>query len=106
MIFIETSLFTRLLPELLSDEEYATLQSSLILHPEVGAIIKASGGIRKIRWASRGKGKSGGVRVIYYWAKSTDQIFMLTLYGKGDKQNLSAADLRKVVKLLGELGSD
>lgn len=103
MVFIETSLFSRLLGEYLDDDEYRALQSSLMLRPEAGPIIKNSGGVRKIRWRSRGKGKSGGVRVIYYWAASDGQIFFLTLYGKGEKEDLDAADLRRVVKLLAEL---
>ena len=106
MVFVESSLFTRLLGDYLSDEEYSTLQNHLIAHPDSGPIIKGSGGVRKIRWRSGGKGKSGGVRVIYYWAKGVDQTFMLTLYGKGEKEDLSSADLRKVVALLAEINSD
>ena len=103
MVFVETSLFTRLLADHLSDDEYRSLQSHLIAHPEAGPIIKGSGGVRKVRWRSGGKGKSGGVRVIYYWATAVDQVYMLTLYGKGEKENLSATDLRKVTRLLEEL---
>ena len=68
MVFIETSLFTKLLGDYLSDDEYAALQAHLVAYPDGGAIIRGSGGVRKIRWRSGGKGKSGGVRVIYYWA--------------------------------------
>lgn len=106
MVFIETSLFTKLLGDYLSDEEYAALQTHLIAHPEDGAIIRGLGGVRKIRWRSRGKGKSGGVRIIYYWATAAHQTFMLTLYGKGEKENLSSADLRQVARLLAEMTSD
>ncbi len=106
VVFVETSLFTRLLGDYLSDDEYRALQSYLLLHPDAGDIIKASGGVRKIRWSSGGKGKSGGIRVIYYWAKTAHQILMLTLYGKGEKEDLSSADLRKVVKLLAELTNE
>lgn len=105
MIFVETSLFSRLLHEHLSDEEYRRLQMHLIEHPDVGAIIRGSGGVRKVRWAAGGKGKSGGVRVIYYWVKADEQIFLLTLYGKGEQGNLSAADLKRVMKLVKELAS-
>lgn len=103
MVFVETSLFTKLLGEYLSDEDYRALQNHLVLLPESGAIIKGSGGVRKIRWRSRGKGKSGGVRVIYYWATAFDQIFLLTLYGKSEKDDLSSADLRAIVRLLTEM---
>ena len=67
MEFIETSLFTRLIYDYLSEEEYLGLQVCLLGNPESGKIVPGSGGVRKLRWAVRGKGKSGGIRVIYYW---------------------------------------
>ena len=103
MIFVETSLFSKLLGDYLDDDEYRRLQNHLIERPDAGAVIRGSGGVRKVRWRAGGKGKSGGVRVIYYWAKADDQTFMLTLYGKGEKEDLSAADLNRVVNLLEEL---
>ncbi len=103
MVFVETSIFSRALPDYLSDEGYRNLQSYLIERPDAGAIIQRSGGVRKVRWAAGGKGKSGGLRIIYYWMRSDDQIFLLTLYGKGDKADLSAAELKQVVKLIEEL---
>lgn len=103
MIFIETSLFSRALAEHLSDEEFRGLQGYLMERPDAGVIIQRSGGIRKLRWAAGGKGKSGGVRVIYYWFKADDQIVLLTLYGKSEKADLSAAELKQIVKLIGEL---
>ena len=103
MVFIETSLFSKLLGGYLSDEEYRQLQNHLIERPDAGAVIRNSGGVRKVRWRAGGKGKSGGIRVIYYWAKADEQTFFLTLYGKGEKEDLSATDLKRVVKLLEEL---
>ena len=103
MVFVETGIFSRALPDYLSDEDYRKLQSYLIERPDAGAIIQHSGGVRKVRWAAGGKGKSGGLRIIYYWMKSDDQIFLLTLYGKGDKADLSAAEIKQVVKLIEEL---
>lgn len=67
MHFIETPIFTRRLESLLAEEEYRELQNALIERPEAGATIRGSGGLRKLRWAAKGRGKSGGVRVIYYW---------------------------------------
>lgn len=103
MVFVETSLFSKLLGDYLSDDEYRGLQSHLAARPDAGALIRASGGVRKVRWRSSGKGKSGGVRVIYYWAGADDQIFFLTLYGKVEKEDLSATDLKRIVKLLAEI---
>jgi hypothetical protein len=64
--FVETKLFTRLVQEYLSDDEYAQVQQALIADPEVGAVIPGSGGVRKMRWRVAGRGKRGGLRVIYF----------------------------------------
>jgi hypothetical protein len=74
MEFIETSIFTRQVMALLSDEEYSKLQTALSAHPDVGAIIPHSGGLRKVRWSMIGRGKRGGVRAIYYWVVAENQI--------------------------------
>ncbi len=103
MVFVEASLFTKLLPHYLSDDEYRGLQIHLLQRPDAGALIRGSGGARKVRWAVAGKGKSGGLRIIYYWLKPEGQIFLLTLYGKGEQENLSAADLKRIAKLIEEL---
>ena len=103
MVFVETGLFTRLLPGYLKDEEYRQLQAYLARFPDAGAIIRGSNGVRKVRWGTGSRGKSGGVRVIYYWLNAADQIFLLTLYGKNEQANLTAADLKRVAKLLEEL---
>jgi len=102
MIFIEASLFSKLRGQYLGDEDYRALQNHLMAQPDSGAVIRGSGGVRKVRWAAGGKGKSGGLRVIYYWLTADDQIMFLTLYGKSEKQNLSAAELKQAVKLIEE----
>ena len=71
--FIETSLFTRLIYDYLREEEYLGLQVYLLRHPDSGNIVPGSGGVRKLRWSMRGKGKRGGVRVIYFWKVSEDE---------------------------------
>ncbi len=103
MVFVETTLFSKLLPGYLDDDGYRGLQSYLIERPDAGAVVQHSGGVRKVRWAARGKGKSGGLRVICYWLRAGEQIFLLTLYGKGEKENLGAAELKRIVKLVEEL---
>ena len=103
MEFIETPTFTRQVQELLSDEEYRGLQNALAEDPESGDLIKGGGGIRKVRHAAQGRGKSGGVRAIYYWIKDRHQIYMLVVYPKSKKDDLSdkeTAILRELVKEL------
>ena len=100
MIIIETSLFTKQVRKLLSAEEYRQLQSELAARPKMGAIIPKSGGLRKVRWRYRGKGKRGGVRVIYYWAVSPEQVLMLLMYSKNAQDNLSPAQLKILKKIV------
>jgi len=94
--FIETKLFSRLVGEYLSDEEYSKLQQVLIETPDAGDVIPGSGGIRKLRWKVSGRGKRGGVRVIYYARSRQGRIWMLTLYAKNVSENISAHILKKI----------
>lgn len=89
MIFIETPIFTAEVTELLDDHEYAAFQNFLIADPRAGDVIQGTGGLRKVRWAASGKGKSGGVRIIYYVVDDLDQIRLLVIYKKGVKDGLS-----------------
>jgi len=92
MVFIETSVFTRMVTSLLTDEEYREFQNVLLDNPAAGDLIKGGGGIRKIRFAIKGRGKSGGVRTIYFWAKAKDQIYMLVIYPKSNKDTLTDSE--------------
>jgi mRNA-degrading endonuclease RelE of RelBE toxin-antitoxin system len=94
-LFVESTLFTRLVYDYLSDDEYALLQQHLLDHPAAGPVIRNSGGVRKLRWASRGKGKSGGVRVIYY-VHDEISFWMLTIYRKGEVDSIPGPLLRKI----------
>ena len=101
MVILETKVFTRLITEMMNDDEYRLLQESLIKKPDIGAIIKGSGGLRKARWKLDGKGKSGGVRFIYYWVNADDQILMMYIYQKSKLENLTLeqiAQLRKAIE--------
>ena len=101
MVIVETSVFSRLIQELMSDEDYRALQEALITRPESGDIIKGSGGLRKIRWKLEGQGKRGGIRVIYYWVTADDQIRMLYVYRKSKQADLTAdqlATLKSIVE--------
>jgi len=93
-VFFETSVFTRRVTGLLSDDEYAELQQALVANPSAGDVIPGSGGLRKIRWAIRGHGKRGEVRVIYYHLTSRDQFYMLLVYGKNEQDDLTPEQLR------------
>lgn len=100
MIFIETSIFTKEIQHLLSDDSYRMLQASLILRPDAGNLIKGSGGLRKIRWNLPGIGKRGALRIIYYW-QPPDTIFMLLPYRKNEQEDLTPDQinlLREIVK--------
>lgn len=101
MVIIETSIFTRLIRELMNDDEYRDLQVALVDRPDSGDLITGGGGLRKIRWKLEGQGKRGGVRVIYYWVVSDEQIRLLYVYPKNKQENLTAdqlAALRKIVE--------
>lgn len=98
MTFIETSVFTKHIQEYLSDDEYAALQHFLNWQPEADDIVPASGGVKKMRWAMQGRGKRGGIRVIYYWKKSEHEIWMLTAYAKNEKENIPVHIWKKIAE--------
>ena len=100
MVFVETPIFTKRVLNLLDDESYAALQTHLAKHPEAGDVIRGGGGLRKIRWAAKGHGKRGGVRVIYYWWTGKDLISMLFLYPKNEMDDLSAEQLKLLRRAL------
>jgi mRNA-degrading endonuclease RelE of RelBE toxin-antitoxin system len=100
--FIETPVFSDQLHGLLSDDEYRGLQLALALRPEQGNLIPGSGGLRKLRWGLRGKGKRGGLRVIYYWEPADDLVYLLFLYPKSRQEDLTAEQLRLLSRIVQE----
>ena len=98
MLFIETTTFTKLIEAYLTDDEYLGLQSYLLRHPEAGKVIRGTGGVRKLRWGVQGKGKRGGIRVIYYLKRQDDEIWMLTVYKKSDRSTIPSHILKKIAK--------
>lgn len=102
MIFIETAVFSRRLEKLLSDDEYSLLQKELMTNPDKGDLIRHSGGLRKLRWAAEGRGKRGGLRIIYYWAVIKHQIYMLYVYPKSKQENLTPAQLSALRRIIEE----
>jgi hypothetical protein len=99
MVFVETPIFTADVQAMLSDEDYAALQLHLVSQPNAGDVVAGTGGLRKVRWTTVGRGKRGGTRVIYYHVVAQAQIRMILIYRKGIKDELSPkekATLRKI----------
>jgi hypothetical protein len=95
----ETSEYARRAGKLLSENERTELICYLAAHPEAGVVMEGAGGVRKLRWAREGRGKSGGVRVIYFFYNDGIPLYLLTIYGKNEKDNLSAAERNELAKL-------
>lgn len=94
--FVELPHFTRHVYAYLTEEAYLGLQFYLIYHPDAGDVVKGSGGCRKLRWGSEGRGKRGGVRVIYYYRAAHGEIWMLTIYAKNEVGNIPGHILRRL----------
>jgi hypothetical protein len=94
--FVEAPIFTHLLPDFLTDDQYRELQHYLRSNPEAGDVVPGTGGFRKLRWADkrRGKGKRGGLRIIYYYFAADSQIWLMTVYDKDSMSDLTAAEKR------------
>jgi mRNA-degrading endonuclease RelE of RelBE toxin-antitoxin system len=89
VLFIESPVFTADVCDLLSDEEYSELQQYLADNPAAGDLIQGTGGLRKLRWSAQGRGKRGGVRIIYFYVVALTQIRLLLIYWKGIKDDLT-----------------
>ena len=94
LTIVETPIFSKLVYDYLTDDEFAEFQVFLAENPEAGDVVPGSGGVRKIRWARRGMGKSGGVRVIYFNRLSDSEIWLLAIYAKAKQKNAPAHTLR------------
>ncbi len=101
MVIIETRIFTRRIKELMSDDEYRALQETLVNRPDMGDVVQGTGGLRKVRWKQEGHGKSGGIRVIYYWMTENAQLYMLYVYPKSKQENLTA-EQKKALQSIAE----
>ena|SRR5438552_6538704 len=102
MRFVETPVFTASLRRHLDDVQYRALQLTLMLRPEQGKVVPRGHGIRKLRWRAEGRGKRGGLRVIYYWATADNMILMLYLYAKNEQGDLTAAQTRELARVARE----
>jgi hypothetical protein len=102
MHFIETTVFTRRILELMSDDEYRALQIFLSAKPDAGDLIPGSGGLRKVRWRSGTTGKRGGVRLIYYWVVHRETILFLFAFRKNERSDLTPDQLRFLRRIVEE----
>jgi hypothetical protein len=100
--FRETPGFNKAISKLLSDDELAKFQWLLLQHPESGDLIMGSGGIRKVRCSVKGRGKRSGARVIYYFATSEETIFLLDIYAKNEKSDLTSPEIQALKKIVEE----
>ena len=96
MIFIEDHEFQKRKKGLLDDDDLFELMEWLAIHPDSGKVIKGSGGLRKLRWAAKGRGKRGGARVIYFCWLADEKILLLDIYSKGRQEDLAADEIKKL----------
>ncbi|WP_264368272.1 type II toxin-antitoxin system RelE/ParE family toxin [Paraglaciecola mesophila] len=95
-IFVESKIFEKYRDDYLSDEEFRLFQAELMSDPKQGDVIQGTGGLRKLRVASKGKGKRGGSRVIYYFFDQKRRFYLLTIYGKSEMSDFTADQKNKL----------
>lgn len=97
---IESPIFQKLWPRYWDEDERAEFASFIAQNPEAGAVIRGSGGVRKVRWLREGAGKSGGVRIVYLARNEAGEIYLLTLYAKSESENISLTTLKEIRRVL------
>jgi RelE toxin of RelE / RelB toxin-antitoxin system len=105
MTVVETAAFLERAKGILSESQRADLVAYLASNPEAGRVIPGTGGARKLRWAISGRGKRGGARTIYYYHNQSIPLFVLDIYAKSERSNLSEADKRSLKRLLAQIPS-
>lgn len=103
---VETPEFLSRARRLLTEAERAALVDYLAANPTAGVLLSGTGGARKLRWAAKGKGKSGGVRAITYFGGGDIPVFLLSVFGKSDKANISPAERNNLKAILSKLADD
>jgi len=93
---VESPIFQKLWPRYWDEDERAEFASFIALNPEAGAVIRGSGGVRKVRWVREGTGKSGGVRIVYVVRNEVGEVYLLTLYAKSESENISLSTLKEI----------
>ena len=97
---VESPIFQRLWPRYWDEDERAEFAAFIALNPESGSVIRGSGGVRKVRWAREGGGKSGGVRIVYLTRNEAGEVYLLTLYAKSESENISLSTLKEIRRAL------
>ncbi len=97
---VESPIFQKLWPRYWDEDERAEFASFIALNPEAGAVMRGAGGIRKVRWAREGAGKSGGVRIVYLARNEAGEIYLLTLYAKSESENISLTTIKEIRRVL------
>lgn len=100
MEIIETPIFTKRVTGVLGDDELRQLQLALILRPEQGELIPGGAGLRKVRWRSKGTGKRGGLRVLYFWDVATETIYMIYVFEKKKQADLSRSQIGALARMI------
>jgi hypothetical protein len=103
MVFAEMLAFVKSTQDIFNDEDIRALQNHLLENPESGVVIMGTGGVRKLRWAAKNKGKSGGVRVVYFYVRSDQWIYLLYAYLKNVKTDLTSSEKKAFLALTKEL---
>ncbi len=93
---IETPTYSSKVGEILTDDEREALAVYISINPRAGSVVRGTGGVRKLRWAQRGRGKSGGTRIIYFNRLAHGEIWLLTIYAKGGRTNIPAWELKLI----------
>ena len=95
-----TRMYERAIRKLLAEDSRLEMEAAIVAAPDAAPVIRGTGGIRKLRWAGSGRGKRGGIRAIYFWHSGPGSIYMLTAYAKADRDDLSPADRRALVRVV------
>ena len=98
-----TRTYERAIRKLLTEDARAEMEASIVATPDTAPVIRGTGGIRKVRWAGSGRGKRGGIRAIYFWHTGPGAIYMLTAYAKADRDDLSPADRRALMRVVANI---
>ena len=96
MIFIEDKDFHKRRARLLNEDQFFRFVVWLMAKPDAGKVMPGSGGLRKVRWQAKGRGKRGGARIIYFWWMADEKILLLDIYAKNENENLTNAGLKKL----------